>query len=51
MSLDGCITGPNVTVEEPMGHEGDRMHDWMFAGRSGPEVERFQTSCSARSAR
>jgi dihydrofolate reductase len=41
MSLDGYIAGPNVTVENGMGDEGDRLHDWMFVGKSGDEVSAY----------
>ena len=34
MSLDGYVTGPDVSVEEPMGRGGEQLHDWMFEGRS-----------------
>jgi dihydrofolate reductase len=37
MSLDGFIAGPNVRVGNGMGDGGERLHDWMFAGR--PEAE------------
>jgi hypothetical protein len=30
MSLDGFITGPNDSVEVPMGEGGDRLHQWVF---------------------
>lgn len=30
MSLDGCVAGPDVGVEHPMGRGGDRLHEWMF---------------------
>jgi dihydrofolate reductase len=30
MSLDGFIAGPDVSVEEPMGSGGERLHQWMF---------------------
>ena len=26
----------------PLGRNGESLHDWMFAGKSGAEVERFQ---------
>jgi hypothetical protein len=26
MSLDGCVTGPDVTPQEPMGRSGERLH-------------------------
>jgi dihydrofolate reductase len=42
MSVDGLVTGPDVSPEEPMGRGGERLHEWMFAGRSDAEVERFQ---------
>ena len=41
MSLDGCVTGPDVGPDEPMGRGGERLHDWMFEGRSGSESEAF----------
>ena len=41
MSLDGCVTGPDVGPDEPMGRGGERLHDWMFEGRSDAESERF----------
>src|SRR5690242_15150266 len=30
MSLDGFIAGPAVSVEDPMGKGGERLHEWMF---------------------
>ena len=30
MSLDGFITGANRTPEEPLGEEGEHLHDWAF---------------------
>jgi dihydrofolate reductase len=29
MSLDGFSAGPNVGVENPLGENGERLHDWM----------------------
>jgi hypothetical protein len=29
LSLDGFITGPNVSREQPLGEGGERLHDWM----------------------
>ena len=43
ISLDGYAAGPDVGPDEPMGKGGEELHDWMFAGKSGEEVERFQT--------
>ena len=31
MSLDGFITGPNEGVNNPLGDDDGRLHDWMFA--------------------
>lgn len=42
MSLDGFTAGPNVGVEHPMGVEGERLHDWMFAGKTEEEATAFQ---------
>ena len=30
MSLDGFIAGPDVSVEQPMGKGGERLHEWIF---------------------
>ncbi len=38
MSLDGFIAGPNVSVGNGMGDDGDRLHDWMFVGIPDSEV-------------
>src|SRR5215211_4854123 len=43
MSLDGYVTGPDVRPEEPMGDGGERLHEWMFVGKSAAEVERYQS--------
>jgi len=39
MSLDGYVTGPDVSPEEPMGPGGVALHDWMFKGRSAAESD------------
>lgn len=36
MSLDGFITGPNQTVENPMGDGGELLHEWMFKEEMDP---------------
>ena len=48
MSLDGYIAGPNVRVGNGMGDGGDRLHDWMFAGKSGEDVEAYLASQFSR---
>ena len=30
VSLDGFGTGEGLSLEEPFGHAGDRLHEWMF---------------------
>jgi dihydrofolate reductase len=30
MSLDGYVAGPNITLEQPLGKDGERLHDWVF---------------------
>jgi dihydrofolate reductase len=43
MSLDGVVAGANVGAEHPIGEGvGERLHDWMFSGKSDAEVERFE---------
>ena len=34
ISLDGCVAGPNASLEEPLGEGGERLHDWVLATRS-----------------
>lgn len=34
MSLDGYITGPDVTPRQPMGIGGKRLHEWIFNGKT-----------------
>lgn len=43
MSLDGYVTGPEVSDEEPLGRGGEALHEWMFAGRSPDETREWQT--------
>jgi hypothetical protein len=43
MSLDGYTTGPEVSAEAPLGRGGERLHEWMFAGRSAAEGDRRLT--------
>jgi dihydrofolate reductase len=33
ISLDGFGTGESLTRNEPFGHAGDRLHEWMFVTR------------------
>ncbi|MQB01763.1 MAG: dihydrofolate reductase [Actinobacteria bacterium] len=33
ISLDGFATGDVQSLEEPFGHAGERLHEWMFATR------------------
>jgi len=30
MSLDGFVAGPNQTLEDPLGENGESLHRWMF---------------------
>lgn len=36
ISLDGFVAGPDVSLEQPMGVGGKRLHDWLFDGPSDP---------------
>ncbi|MGH9026184.1 MAG: dihydrofolate reductase family protein [Acidimicrobiia bacterium] len=44
LSLDGYAAGPDVSPESPMGRGGERLHDWMFAGKSPAEYKTFETN-------
>jgi hypothetical protein len=48
MSLDGFITGPDVSAESPLGRDGERLHDWMFDRKTDPDAE-IVDETSARS--
>ena len=43
MSLDGYTAGPEVSPEAPLGRGGELLHEWMFAGRSAADSNRFET--------
>lgn len=43
VSLDGYVTGPDVTAEEPMGRGGEQLHDWMFEGKTDSGAQAFET--------
>lgn len=38
VSLDGFSAGPNVRVDNGLGDEGERLHDWMFRDARGVEI-------------
>ena len=37
MSLDGYVTGPDDSRENPLGIGGERLHHWLDTGRNTPE--------------
>lgn len=39
MSLDGFVAGPNESMEEPLGRNGERLHDWATELRSWRELQ------------
>ncbi len=39
MSLDGFISGPNIAPEQPLGENGERLHHWMFAGKTDIDTQ------------
>jgi dihydrofolate reductase len=34
MSLDGFVAGPNQTLDEPLGENGERLHEWAVATKT-----------------
>jgi dihydrofolate reductase len=38
-SLDGFVTGPDVSLGQPMGVGGERLHEWMFAASDATDIE------------
>ena len=47
-SLDGFVTGPDVSVEQPMGVGGERLHEWMFAASDATDIETAAEMFSTR---
>jgi dihydrofolate reductase len=37
ISLDGCVAGPNQSLDNPLGEGGERLHEWAFATASWRE--------------
>ena len=35
ISVDGFGTGEGLSLDEPFGHAGERLHEWMFLTRRG----------------
>jgi dihydrofolate reductase len=46
ISLDGFITGPNDSIDMPLGEGGERLHDWVFGGKSERSGTSPRTSAS-----
>ena len=49
-SLDGFITGPNVSRDNPLGENGERLHEWFFNASSTADaqiMEEVSTSSGA----
>jgi dihydrofolate reductase len=38
VSLDGYVAGPNETMEQPLGENGERLHDWLVATKAWREA-------------
>jgi hypothetical protein len=38
-SLDGFATGPDVSLGQPMGVGGERLHEWMFVASDATDIE------------
>jgi len=39
MSLDGFIAAPNDDPERPLGDGGQRLHDWVFSGKTDSDAK------------
>src|SRR5688500_10570499 len=38
-SLDGYVAGPNQSMEEPLGENGESLHDWLVVLKSWREAQ------------
>jgi dihydrofolate reductase len=47
-SLDGFVAGPDISVEQPMGVGGERLHEWMFAPSNPTDIETAAEMFSTR---
>jgi dihydrofolate reductase len=50
MSLDGFVAGPDVSVEQPLGAGGERLHKWMFNDNPEQSGDAIQSSVSKEDA-
>lgn len=48
LSLDGCMAGPGVGVESPMGEGGLALHDWLLASPQDPLDARMAREMTER---
>jgi dihydrofolate reductase len=39
MSLDGFVAGPNVSIANPMGDGGERLHEWLFGAKTDVDAD------------
>ena len=44
VSLDGFAAGPDIGPDAPLGRDGERLHEWMFAGKSAGDFARDATA-------
>lgn len=42
VSLDGFITGPHVSREEPLGERGEELHEWLVATKGWREPHGYE---------
>ena len=47
-SLDGFVAGPDISVEQPMGVGGERLHEWMFTPSDPTDIETAAEMFSTR---
>src|SRR5829696_4032816 len=39
ISLDGFVAGPDQSLDDPLGKNGESLHHWAFAGDDGPAID------------
>ena len=50
MSLDGYVAGEDITIQQPMGNGGIRLHEWIFDKKTLADnklVEEFMNESGA----
>jgi dihydrofolate reductase len=40
ISLDGFVAAPNIAINQPLGEDGEPLHNWLFKGAESNDMDR-----------